>query len=88
MKKITSVYIQIGMLALSVCGIAETTASAQYLTDYGAVPKLTQPQSDQAAANQKLDFHADLFTGRFNYRIPIEVPPGRGGLTGARRRRV
>ena len=79
MKKITSVYIQIGMLALSVCGIAETTASAQYLTDYGAVPKLTQPQSDQAAANQKLDFHADLFTGRFNYRIPIEVPPGRQG---------
>ena len=53
-------------------------ANAQNL-DYGAVPSLTKPQGDQTAANQKLDFHADLFTGRFNYGIPIEVPPGRGG---------
>jgi RHS repeat-associated protein len=47
--------------------------------DYGAVPALTRPQGDQAAANQKLDFHTDLFTGRFNYQIPVELPPGRQG---------
>ena len=49
------------------------------LTDFGAVPALTKPQGDQSAANQKLDFHTDLFTGRFGYQIPIEAPPARGG---------
>ncbi len=48
-------------------------------TDFGTIPMLAQPPGDQMTANEKLDFHNDLFTGRFNYRIPIEVPPGRGG---------
>lgn len=52
---------------------------AANLTDYGAVPLLTTPNEDQNAANQKLDFHTDLFTGRFAYAIPIEAPPARGG---------
>ena len=52
---------------------------AQSLTDYGAVPPLTKPQSSQDAANEKLDFHTDVFTGRFNYQVPIKVPPARGG---------
>src|SRR5260370_23891505 len=55
------------------------SAQAHSLTDYGAVPSLTKPAQDQTAANQKLDFHTDLFTGRFNYRVPIVVPPARGG---------
>jgi RHS repeat-associated protein len=49
------------------------------LTDYGAIPQIAQPPQDQSAANQKLDFHTDLFTGRFGYEVPVEVPPGRGG---------
>ena len=64
---------------LIVCALAGNPASGQQLTDYGAVPKLTQPQGDQSAANLKLDFHTDKFTGRFNYQVPIEVPPGRQG---------
>lgn len=50
------------------------------LTDYGSIPAVAKPAQDQAAANQKLDFQTDLFTGRFGYRVPIEVPPARGGL--------
>ena len=60
------------LLALPWVGYSQTL-------DYGAVPALTQPLGDQAAANQKLDYHTDLYTGRFNYTVPIEVPPGRGG---------
>lgn len=55
------------------------TAQGASLTDYGATPAITKPAGDQSAANQKLDFHNDLFTGRFNYRVPVEVPPGRQG---------
>ena len=64
-------------LALLAC--LPLAAMSQSLTDYGAVPPLAKPPGDQTAANQKLDFHTDLFTGRFNYRVPIEVPPGRQG---------
>lgn len=55
------------------------TARAQSLTDYGSLTKLTPPPGDKSAANQKLDFHTDKFTGRFNYEVPIEVPPARQG---------
>src|SRR6266478_4290699 len=54
-------------------------SQSQSFTDYGAVPALTKPQGDKAAANEKLDFHTDLFTGRFGYQIAIAVPPARGG---------
>ena len=33
-----------------------------------------------ASTEQSLNFQTDLFTGRFSYGIPIEVPQGRGGL--------
>lgn len=49
------------------------------LTDYGSTPQIAKPAEDQSAANQKLDFHTDLFTGRFGYQIPVEAPPARGG---------
>src|SRR6266702_1385325 len=49
------------------------------LTDYGAVPPLTRPDQDQMAGNQRLNYHTDLHTGRFNYTIPIQVPPARQG---------
>jgi RHS repeat-associated protein len=49
------------------------------LSDYGAIPTLSKPAGDQSAANQKLDFHTDLFTGRFAYQVPISVPPARQG---------
>ena len=64
--------------ALAILILIPQLIMAQAL-DVGAVPPLTKPQGDQTAANQKLDFHTDLFTGRFAYGIPIEVPPGRGG---------
>jgi len=54
-------------------------ASTQELVDYGAVPAILQTKQDQFTANQRLDFHTELFTGRFIYRIPIEVPPARQG---------
>jgi len=79
MKTISTEFCRIEMLVLTVCVLAGNSVSGQSLTDYGAVPKLAQPQGDQTAANQKLDFHTDLFTGRFNYRIPIKVAPGRQG---------
>ena len=66
-------------LAVLACLLSAASTQAGSLTDYGAVPAVTKPPGDQSAANQKLDFHTDLFTGRFNYRIPIEVPPGRQG---------
>jgi len=56
-----------------------TAAQANSLTDYGATPVNVKPNGDQSTANQKLDFHTDLLTGRFNYRVPIDVPPGRQG---------
>jgi RHS repeat-associated protein len=59
------------LLANSLC--------AGSLTDYGAIPQLAQPPGNQLNAGQKLDFHTDLFTGRFAYQVPIEVPPARGG---------
>jgi len=63
-----------------ISGVLTTTpAAAQSLTDYGAVPPIAKPNGDQSAANSKLDFHTDLLTGRFNYRVPVEVPPGRQG---------
>src|SRR5437667_1373484 len=64
---------------LLACALLAGPSPAQDLTDYGAVPALTRPAQDQSAANEKLDFHTDLFTGRFTYRIPIELPPARGG---------
>ncbi len=63
---------------LAVLLAAPVMASAQNL-DYGAVPALSRPQGDQSAANQKLDYHTDLFTGRFGYQVRIAAPPGRGG---------
>src|SRR6266566_2982964 len=58
--------------------VPQLTLGDQSLLDYGAIPAVSRPQGDQSAANQKLDFHTDLFTGRFNYHIPIVVPPARG----------
>ena len=55
------------------------SAAAANLYDYGAVPAISKPQQDLSDANQKLDFHTDLFTGRFEYDIPIFVPPARQG---------
>lgn len=67
-------------VALAIWALGFTDALAQgVFDDFGAIPTLSQPPGDQMAANQKLDFHNDLYTGRFNYQIPIEVPPGRGG---------
>ncbi|HVU08862.1 MAG TPA: toxin TcdB middle/N-terminal domain-containing protein [Verrucomicrobiae bacterium] len=58
--------------------LAAQSLRAGSLTDYGAIPQLTQPPQNQLNGNQKLDFHTDLFTGRFGYQVPIEVPPARG----------
>src|SRR5580693_8521116 len=66
-------------LAVGICVVTTMQLWAASLTDYGAFPTLSKPPQDQLAANQKLDFHTDLFTGRFSYQVPIEVPPGRGG---------
>jgi hypothetical protein len=79
MKTMSKQFCRLEILGLMVCVLAGNSVSGQSLTDYGAVPKVTQPQGDQSAANQKLDFHTDKFTGRFNYQVPIEVPPGRQG---------
>jgi RHS repeat-associated protein len=80
MKSICKKFLRFEILAVILCALALNLARAQLqLTDYGAVPSVTKPAGDQSAANQKLDFHTDLLTGRFNYQIPIEVPPGRQG---------
>lgn len=72
--------LQFGILVVLLALLAAFTLNLQADNmDYGSVPALTQPQGDKTVENQKLDFHADLFTGRFNYSIPIEVPPARGG---------
>ncbi|MGH7978938.1 MAG: SpvB/TcaC N-terminal domain-containing protein, partial [Limisphaerales bacterium] len=63
----------IGLLA------AQSLRAQLSLTDYGAIPQLTPPPQNQLNGNRKLDFHTDLFTGRFGYQVPIEVPPARGG---------
>jgi RHS repeat-associated protein len=75
-KDMKRIYRSIAGVVLALA--ASLTGWAQDV-DYGALPALTRPQGDQSAANQKLDFHTDLFTGRFNHHIPIEVPPGRQG---------
>lgn len=49
------------------------------LTDYGATAPLAKPNADANTANQKLDYHTDLFTGSLQYQIPIKVPPARQG---------
>lgn len=59
--------------------IFSISAGAASLTDYGSIPPLAKPGEDQNAANKKLDFHTDLFTGRFGYNVPIQIPPARGG---------
>jgi hypothetical protein len=66
-------------LITSLCAFQAYSTQAAALTDYGAAPALTKPQGDLYDANQKLDFHTDLFTGRFNYDVPIVVPPARQG---------
>jgi RHS repeat-associated protein len=72
--------IGLGLAILMADGLSiQSTIADQSLTDYGAIPALSKPPQDQTASNQKLDFHTDLFTGRFNYRLPISVPPARGG---------
>src|SRR5262245_59749156 len=55
------------------------SADATSLSDYGGIPAIGKPQGDLSDANQRLDFHTDLFTGRFGYQVPIVLPPGRGG---------
>jgi Salmonella virulence plasmid 65kDa B protein len=44
------------------------------------VPTASAPTGVAAAApgGSLLSFQTDLFTGRFNYRVPIVVPPARG----------
>src|SRR5690349_1625438 len=66
---------------LLACALAlvRTDVKAIDLTDYGAVPALVKAPQDQSAANEKLDFHTDLFTGRFGYQVPIIAPPARQG---------
>jgi RHS repeat-associated protein len=66
-------------LVILVCVLMATFGYANSLTDYGAIPQLTPPPEGVLDANQKLDFHTDLYTGRFGYQVPIEVPPARGG---------
>ena len=66
-------------LLVTACVLSANLVHAGSLTDYGAIPQIAQPPQDQSAANQKLDFHTDLFTGRFGYQVQVEVPPGRGG---------
>src|SRR6266568_2613170 len=70
---------RVSCFAAPVLLLAATLARGSDLTDYGAIPSLTKPGQDQSAANEKLDFHTDLFTGRFTYAVPIRVPPGRQG---------
>lgn len=65
--------------AVLICVLAATSARTNTLLDFGATPNVTRPSGDQTAANQKLDFHTDIYTGRFNYQVPIEVPPARQG---------
>ncbi len=45
----------------------------------GNPPQTSLPQSADGGAlgSGKLNFQPDLFTGRFTYGVPIEVPPGR-----------
>src|SRR5258708_25370144 len=74
MKPIASSFLNCGFF-FSACILFLASARAQSLTDYGAVPPLARPNQDQSAPNQKLDFHTDLFTGRFAYEVPIVVPP-------------
>ena len=54
-------------LIVAACVLSANLVHAGALTDYGAIPQIAQPPQDQSAANQKLDFHTDLFTGRFGY---------------------
>jgi hypothetical protein len=61
---------QVASAFLILTGTSELCAGGS-LTDYGATPAVARPESDLPAANQKLDYHTDLYTGRFDYQIPI-----------------
>src|SRR6266496_3670246 len=67
------------LVALSYLQFGNQLSAANLLTDFGASPPVVKPEGDKSLANQALEFQTDLFTGRFNYHVPIIVPPGRLG---------
>src|SRR5260370_1093539 len=58
----------------------QSAALAQSGTpDNSGVEASQKPQAP--APSERLNFHTDLFTGRFGYQIPLPLAPGRHGST-------
>jgi len=67
------------LMILFICLVLPADLIEVYAQVTGNPPQTSLPQLADGGAlgSGKLNFQPDLFTGRFTYGVPIEVPPGR-----------